>query len=339
MAELRVFQAYRPELRRELETALAISPLLGDMLRYHMGWVDEKGQSREVEGKMVRPTLCLLACKAAGGDYRQALPAAAAVELAHNFSLIHDDIEDSSPLRRHRPTLWRIWGQPQAINAGDATLVLARLAILRSPERGIEPEKTLHLAQILDEACLKMCQGQNLDMAYEGRLDIRVEDYLEMISQKTAVLFQAALHIGAIIGTDNKRVAGALASFGYSLGLAFQIQDDTLGIWGEETNTGKSISTDIGTRKMTLPLVYALERATGTEREALERIYAQKSIGEGETARVMEILHRAGAREYTQGMAEKYFRQAHSHLEATGLAPSEQQELAEVAAYLLGRSY
>src|SRR3989441_5346125 len=141
------------------------------MIRYHLGWEDAEGRPQDVGGKGLRPTLCLLACEAAGGDWHRALPVAAAVELVHNFSLIHDDIQDRDSERHHRPTVWSIWGEAQAINAGDALLLLARLFILRLPDGGVSDSVALEAARMLDEGTLEMVEGQTLDLTFERSPD------------------------------------------------------------------------------------------------------------------------------------------------------------------------
>lgn len=172
------------ELRKVVDSCPST---LGDMLRYHLGWQDEHGNSCPCEpGKSVRSTLCLLSCEAVGGEAAEVMPAAAAVELVHNFSLIHDDIEDDSYERHHRPTVWRVWGQSQAINAGDAMFALAYLALHGLEEKGISYQRISRATQVLSQACLELCEGQYLDLDYERRLDITVDEYLNMASKKTA---------------------------------------------------------------------------------------------------------------------------------------------------------
>jgi len=203
------------------------------MMRYHLGWIDERGYPAEAEGgKLVRPTLCLLSCKAVGGDRRMALPAAAALELVHSFSLIHDDIEDGDEERRGRATVWRIWGEPQVINAGDAMHGLARLALLRLDEESVPKGKVIRAASILDETCVEFCEGQYLDISHEGRLDINIAAYLEMIDRKTAALMACSFEIGALLGTEDESAVQSFRRLGRKLGLAYQMKDDILGVWG-----------------------------------------------------------------------------------------------------------
>jgi geranylgeranyl diphosphate synthase type I len=270
MVELdNIWQRFRPALEAELKHIVGGSSLpLYNMMRYHMGWIDELGRAqRSTAGKRLRPLFCLLVCHTLGGQWRQALPAAAAVELMHNFSLIHDDIQDSSKERRGRPTVWHIWGQPQAINVGNGMHALALSSLLRLEEPGAPREKVMHATRFLGEASLRLCEGQYRDISYENHLDIKVNDYLSMISGKTAALFRSSFEIGALMATDNESLIARLGSFGHALGMTFQVRDDVLSIWGDEKATGKPSASDIIMRKKTLPVVYALQKTRGANRK------------------------------------------------------------------------
>ena len=265
-------QKYRDDVIAEISAVIGDSKLpLYDMMRYQMGWVDEQGKPQTGRGgKMLRSALCLLTCEVVGGDWHKALPAAASLEMVHNFSLIHDDIEDGSSQRRHRDALWKVWGQAQAINAGDAMFALARLAMLRLAERGVPDTKVLRAINRLDETCLRLTTGQYLDISYEQRLDIGVKQYLEMISGKTASLFACSFNMGALVGCDNESSITHLDKFGHAMGMVFQIQDDILNIWGDGSVTGKPTACDIHNKKKSLPVVYALENSSGQQLETLQ---------------------------------------------------------------------
>jgi len=228
------------------------------MLTYHMGWTGE-GAGPEATGKRIRPLLVLLTTAAYGADWQSALPAAAAVELVHNFSLVHDDIQDNSPKRRGRDTVWRKWGAPMAINAGDALFVLSNQAIIDLKEK-YSAEVVLKAAEILHNTCLDLTRGQFLDMSYEERTDLSVEDYWPMIAGKTSALLSACCQIGALLGGANQEMQEAYRSFGHYLGLAFQVQDDILGIWGDEKLTGKSAASDLVEGKNSLPVLAGLRK-------------------------------------------------------------------------------
>ncbi len=308
------------------------------MLRYHMGWVDARMQPAVVNsGKRIRPVVCLLACEAAGGSVNDALPAAAAVELLHNFSLIHDDVEDDSPTRRHRPTVWALWGVPQAVNAGDAMFTLARLALHGLAGRPVSAAVAMDACTVFDYACLRLTEGQYLDMSFEGRLDVTVDEYVGMIGGKTAALLSASLELGALIGGASPATRQHVAEFGRSLGLAFQMEDDILGIWGNEAVTGKSAASDILTRKKSLPVVYAL--ANPVVGEALRFRYAHP-IEPADVPAVLHLLAQAGAREYVAQAARSAHQAALDALAASGVLDAGNQAghaLRGIAETLLGR--
>jgi geranylgeranyl diphosphate synthase type I len=329
---------YGNPVRIELKKIIQSCPsALGDILRYHMGWQDEHGHPcNRKSGKFIRSTLCLLSCRAVGGDTSQAMPAAAAVELIHNFSLIHDDIEDASYERHHRPTVWKLWGQSQAINAGDAMFTLAYLALLGLKERGISDEEIAGSVKMLSLACLDLCEGQYLDIEYENRLDITVKDYLDMANKKTAALFGVSTSLGAYLGSQDGKLAASFHRFGKGLGIAYQICDDILGVWGTEESVGKS-ATDIPQRKKTLPVVYGLQNSRGRAREKLVKIYSRKPLKGNDIAEVAGILSQSGARGYAENLVERYYRKALAHLEATGLDTSSLAPLRETACVLLKR--
>jgi geranylgeranyl diphosphate synthase type I len=334
------FTSYRDTVRVELKKVIDGCPsVLGNMLRYHMGWQDEHGHSCSREsGKFIRSTLCLLSCEAVGGDTSQSMPAAAAVELIHNFSLIHDDIEDASDERHHRPTVWKLWGQSQAINAGDAMFTLAYLALLKLKEKGITDEKVASSTKMLSLACLELCEGQYLDVAYENRLDVTTQDYLDMAVRKTAALFAVSTSLGAYLGSEDSRLVDFFHVFGKELGIAYQIYDDILGIWGMEESIGKSIS-DISQRKKTLPVVYALQNSEAEARKRLEKLYSQKSIEGKDITEVTDILAQLGARDYAENLVEQHYQKALAYLEATRLDIIRQVPLKEIASFLLNRDF
>lgn len=335
------FDRYRAEVDAELRSSLAAyrSPMY-DMLRYHMGWIDEKGNPQPgLAGKALRPTLCLLACEAAGGDYRSALPAAAAIELIHNFSLIHDDVQDDDRERRHRSTVWSVWGKPQAINAGTAMRVVASLTMLRLEERDVPVDRLLRAQRLLDDSCLRLIEGQYLDISFESRLDVGVDDYLTMIEGKTASLIAGSLEIGALLGTDDERFQRAFRQFGLNIGFAFQIRDDILGIWGSGEKIGKPVGSDIWRRKKSLPIVYAFERARGPARAELMAIYGGEAIDNLAVQKVLSILEEVGARRDTQKIAEQYCDRALAEVEGVHFSPSARCSLEEMAHFLTERDF
>jgi len=283
------------------------------MMHYHMGWVDAAFQPGVFDsGKRIRPMLCLLACEAVGGDPAQALPAAAAVEILHNFSLIHDDIEDGDQTRRHRPTVWTQWGLPQAINAGDGMFALAFAALLGSSRRGVVDGTVIAALSRFTACCAALTEGQHLDISFETRETVSVADYLRMIEGKTASLVATSLSLGALLGGAEAQTDDALYRFGRHIGLAFQVQDDILGIWGDPSLTGKAAGNDILRHKKSLPLLYALEDATVGRRlmQCMER-----PMDEADLPEVFALLAQARARDFAEDQVHEQHRRGLAALE------------------------
>jgi geranylgeranyl diphosphate synthase type I len=319
-----------------LDVVAALAPFYG-MMQYHLGWKDAALRPAEGPvGKLLRPLLCLAACQVTG-RWETAVPAAAALELVHNFTLIHDDIEDHSPLRRGQPTVWNLWGIAQAINAGDGLFILARHALLRLRDRGVPPETILEAVAFLDRTILRICEGQYLDLSFERRVDVDEPAYTGMIARKTAALLEAAVYLGALVGGADAAAQAALRSYGEFLGLAFQVQDDLLGVWGVEERTGKPAAADVYGRKLGLPAVYALANTPPADRALLTQVYS----GEGpvtprDVAAVLAVMERVGTRAYVEQVAERYLRQALAALEGAPAGPA-RTDLADIAASLVGR--
>jgi geranylgeranyl diphosphate synthase type I len=300
------------------------------IFRYHLGWTDAHFVQVQCDaGKRLRPLLCLLSCEAACGDWQRALPVAAALELAHNFSLIHDDIEDNSDERRGRAAVWKVWGLAHGLNAGDGMFVLARLALDRLCERGFDDAKCTAISRVFDEATLALCQGQFLDLGFETRRDVTTAEYWQMIRGKTAALIAASTRIGAMLATDDTRIVNAFVRFGENIGCAFQITDDILGIWGDPTVTGKSAATDLLTKKKSLPALIGLNHPqSGT---ALRAIYSQVTLTPDDVARALVLLDQIGAHEQAQHHADEFRAAALDALESAEINNSAMDRLREMA--------
>jgi geranylgeranyl diphosphate synthase, type I len=338
-----VFTNYLPLIDAEMRRVLALDdPMLAGhygMLRYHMGWVGEDFAPVQVNsGKRIRPILCILACQSVHGTAAAALPAAAALELLHNFSLIHDDIQDRSPTR-HRPTVWALWGQPQAINAGDAMFTLARIALYNLRSRDMPPDRILEALELFDTTCLRLTEGQYLDMSFESRLDVTVDEYLAMIEGKTAALIDASVAMGALVGGASPEVRHHLGRFGRGVGMAFQLQDDLLGIWGDEALTGKSAESDILTRKKSLPVVVGLQHPRVGPH--LRSLYTAP-IAVEQVPQVLALLDEAGARAYVEQEVKQIHQETLVALEASGVLVGDNaagRALLDVAEALLDRQH
>jgi len=254
------------------------------MMQYHMGWTDAQFQPQQMPtGKRLRPMMCLMACEEVGGDPVQALPAASAIEILHNFSLVHDDIEDGDETRRHRPTVWKLTGVPLAINIGDGMFALAYQAMQNLSRRGVDSKLVLEALNRFTQTCIELTQGQHLDMSFE---------------------------VGALIGNATDEQIKSLARFGQSVGLAFQVQDDILGIWGDPV-TGKAAGNDILRQKKSLPLLYALNHEKIGPK--LLTIW-QGGFGDNQLPRVLELLEESQARQFAEEQVQFHHQNAMSAL-------------------------
>ncbi len=301
-----------------------------------MGWSDAYGAPLETKkGKGIRPSLCLFTCDALGGDIEKALPAAVSLELIHNFSLIHDEIQDSDEIRHHRPTLWNVWGIPKALVAGNVMRVLADKSMSTMPS---DHSKLLTVSSsIVSEACLEMIEGQYMDISFEGGDGISVDQYMKMISHKTGALLRSSVHIGAVIGSKGGRVADIFREIGIKLGFMFQIRDDILGTWGETTSTGKPVGSDIRRKKNTLPIIHA--RETQPYQEEISELYSLEFIEDHHVDRVLDILDATKAGHYCQGLVEDYALKVSKDIQNIGFSKNSREEFQALVSFLVDRSF
>ncbi len=309
-----------------------LSPRLSRMVSYHLGWRDELGRETDADGgKALRPTIALVAAEAVGAPAEAAVPGAVAVELVHNFSLLHDDVMDGDRERRHRPTVWALFGMGEAIIAGDALLALAQRVLLEDerPEGG-------QAAEVLNRATAEMIEGQSDDLSFEARIDVSIDECLSMSTHKTAALLSAAAALGAILGGGDQRAVEALRSYGRHLGLAFQAVDDVLGIWGDPVVTGKPAANDLRQRKKTIPVVHALSSPSGAE---LKTLILNGDLTEGTLRRAVQIIEESGSREWALELAGRNLAQSLAALEEGSLAPKAADELGELAHFVVQRDF
>ncbi len=336
-------EVFIPLIEQELRACIPSLADEGDafagMMHYHMGWSDEHFQPTVARtGKRLRPLLTLLSCQAAGGSPQKALPAAAAVEIIHNFSLIHDDIEDRSATRRGRRTVWSLWGEAQAINTGDAMFVLAHLALQRLPIYGVPEHCVVSALRALDEACLALCYGQHLDLTFETMPEVSTDAYMTMITGKTAALLGCAMELGALVALNDLSTAKRYRSVGEMLGLAFQIQDDILGVWGEPEITGKPVADDLRSRKKTLPVIYVLSRENDARAMRLRHIYSQDTLSEADIAETIAILDEAGAKQQAEQLASHYLNEALAGIDNLQMETQSNEALRELALSVVQRA-
>jgi geranylgeranyl diphosphate synthase type I len=332
------------------------------MLSHHLGWEPPQGMGKPpaasmvkpaatpaVEraatpagkpaispaGKLVRPRLCLLSCRAVGGDAFAAVPAAAAVELVHDFSLIHDDIEDRDDLRRGRPTVWKLWGEAQGINAGDCLYSLAYAVLGEGDDAAAETTRRLRAVAVLSEACVRLCEGQAHDIALQSQQDISETEYLDMVARKTGAIMAAAAQMGALAGGASEAQGGAFRQFGSELGTAFQIRDDVLGIWGDPDKTGKPVGSDLSRKRCSYPVIWGLAQARGQDRDAI--LAARSESSPAALAGAASALERIGARARAEHLAAEIHRRAWAALEGLKLKPRAAQELRQLTEFLTSR--
>ena len=324
---------FRPTLDQAIADVLGDRPgHLFDMMRHHLGW--ESGALTQ-GGKYLRPTLVLVTTEACGGDWNAAVPASVGLELLHNFSLIHDDIQDESSFRRNRPTVWNQWGASQAINAGDAMHALSQLVVLRMTEDGAPPQGVLHAVRLLDETCLALCEGQTADIEFEARSNVTVADYKNMIGNKSAEAFRCALEIGCMFATGSAEQSKLLGEAGFEMGIAFQIHDDVLDIWGGAV-IGKETALDIRDGKKSLPVVFGLTHADSPEADRLREMY-RTGFGPDAVGDVITLLEALGAREFCAAEAETHWAKGRAMIESAGLPDNGADALVEIGEYLIRR--
>jgi geranylgeranyl diphosphate synthase type I len=307
-----------PYLRAAVAALDGGAPLLAGMARFHLGAVDADlaplPPGAVDRGKRIRPAVALLAAGAAGGDPAVAAPLGAAIELLHNFTLIHDDVQDESPARRHRPTVWSLWGVGQAINAGDALFAAAHLPLYRLLDRGVAAPLALRVLEGFDRMTIAIVVGQTLDLGFEGRADVTPAGYLGMIDGKTAAIVRFAAWAGALLGGADDAVAERFAAFGRAVGLGFQVQDDLLGVWGAAAQTGKAPADDIRRRKQSLPILLLRERSDAATRAELDALYAAPTIDREGVARVLALLACADVRPAVEAQVAAFHDEARSAL-------------------------
>jgi geranylgeranyl diphosphate synthase type I len=303
--------------------------------RYHFGWCDSQGKPASGDtGKAVRPALALLCAQAVGGDPEAAVPAAVAVELVHNFSLLHDDVMDRDLMRRHQPAAWTVFGAADAILAGSALLSLAFQCVAQSSGAlGSEGVRRLH------QSVAELCHGQSLDLSFEQRGQVEIGESWAMAAAKTGALFSCACSLGAMAAGASADQVRLLNGFGDHLGLAFQLVDDLLGIWGDPAVTGKPAHSDLMSRKKSLPAVAALNSETAPGQDVALFYQRPEPFQPGELAGIAELIERAGAREWARRAAASERTMAVESLAAADCRPHAQAALRELADLLLQRDH
>jgi geranylgeranyl diphosphate synthase type I len=329
------------EHRSEIDASLwdatrhRTSPLYR-MMEYHLGFRNEQGEEFTItEAKRVRPALCLLSSEMLGGQLSDALPAATAIELLHNFSLIHDDIQDGSPYRHNRPTLWWQWGPSQAINAGDGMHAMAHEA-LTSLLANQRTDAFVAATQRLDQACLLICEGQHDDIDFQEKINLAPSDYMKMAQLKTGALMGCSMALGAICSTADSQTIETFHRSGEKLGVAFQIVDDLLDLWPHDEAT--SPPGDILSKKKTLPVIYAFSKADAKQKRRLGSIYLKRVLDVQDVKDILDIIESMGARDYSVEIAKSLCSSALEDMSSTLPSGVSLEPLREVADFFVDRT-
>ncbi len=320
-----------------IEAAVArLSPDIRPVAAYHLGLADPSGTPTGIPagGKALRPALTLLSARAAGATPEGAVPAAVAVELVHNFSLLHDDIMDGDTERRHRPTAWTVFGIGPAILAGDALQALANDLLLEGPA-----PQAVWASRCLSAAVQRLISGQGADLAFERRDDVSVDECLDMAADKTAALMACACSIGAIYVGAPASTAMTLTAFGAYVGLAFQLTDDLLGIWGATAVTGKPVRSDLRSRKKSLPVVAALASESAAGRDLAALLASPDPLSEDELLRAAELVEAAGGKKWVEAEADAALSSALGCLADAEMAEDVRAEFAGIAEFVTARQW
>ncbi len=326
MEILDVLKKYSAGVDREIEKALdTVDP---------ENLYDASKHLIKAGGKKIRPALVLLTAEAVGGNIEGAYKTAAAVELIHTFSLIHDDIMDEDEMRRGKPSVHTMWGEPMAILAGDILFSLAFELVAQTQVDDVPANRVIKALNTVVDACIKICEGQACDMSFEEKFDVGESEYLNMIYKKTAALIAAATKSGAIIGGGTAEQVEALSQYGELIGMAFQIQDDYLDVVSDEEELGKPVGSDIVEGKMTLMVVHTLSVASPEDKEEL--IFILKSGDESNTQRAIDIFNKYGSIDYTRDIALDNVNRAKDLLDLLDDSPAK-EALYDLADFMLQR--
>jgi len=321
-----------PALRRAVDRLL---PELREPARYHFGWTDADGN--EVTGgggKGVRTALSILSAEAVGAPAETAIPGAVAVELVHNFSLLHDDIIDGDTERRHRATVWSLWGVSQAIIVGDALHSLALEELLADSSA-----PAARAAARLAVSTGAMIAGQSDDMTFDQRNDVTFDDCLAMEANKTGALIAFSSSVGAVLADASDEQINALATFGAAVGIAFQAVDDLLGIWGDPAVTGKAVGNDLRERKRSMPVTAALHSGHAAADEIAAFYATEGEIDAATVERLQVLVGEAGGRDRTREVAAEQVEVATAALDSVDFVPAAVEELRGLAAFIVDRDF
>jgi geranylgeranyl diphosphate synthase type I len=321
------FETQRRALEEELKDVFSgREGFLYDLLRYHFGWADQRGQPEDLPLALrLQSLLALVCCEALSGDFQAALPAAAGIELVHNFTLVHSDVQSGRVDQEDRPSIWWVWGPAQAINAGDGLHALGRTTIMRLAQRGVAADRVLRAVELLDGACLTLCEGQYMDLDFQDQLLVTSGAYYDMIGRKTGALAGCSAELGALAAGGDESVCLKVRAAGNRLGMAWQIGQDINDFWGRRGD-GMTAS-NVLNKKKSLPLILAMETAELAVKRELGNIYAKRVLQPEDVSRVIEILDQAQARQSSEDKARELVDDALTALADAGLAEERMGDL------------
>jgi len=321
------FEPQRRALEEELKEVFSgREGFLYDVLRYHLGWADQRGQPEDTPSVLhFQSLMALVCCEALTGDFQAALPAAAGVELVHNFTLVHSDVQSSRVDEQERPSIWWVWGPAQAINAGDGLHALGRTTIMRLAQRGVPADQVLRAVELLDRACLTLCEGQYMDLDFQDQLLVTSSAYYDMIGRKTGALAGCSAELGALAGGGDEGVCFHFRDAGSRLGMAWQIGQDIADFWGRRGD-GMTAS-NVLNKKKSLPLILAMEAAELAVKRELGNIYAKRVLQPEDVTRVIAILDQAQARQNSEDKARELVEEALVAFAKAGVAEERMGDL------------
>ena len=300
------------------------------MMEYQMGWVDEGGTPQSALLMRAYPALCLGVCEALGGTAATAMPAAVAVELLYQFTRVHDDIQDGTPDHGPRPSVWWVWGPAQAINAGDALHVLARLALFGMGSQGVTTDQVLAATKVMDAASLDLFEGQHQDLQIQGQVAVSQQSYLEMAERRAGALMGCAAQLGALISGADEALQERCKEAGRKLGLALHLQHDINEFWGAASTNGP-----VTIVRKSFPVVYAIETAPVSVKRAIGTLFTTRVLDPKDLPRLAELLDGAGARQHSIEMTQTAQAEFLSALDRAGVKPGPLAEFEAFATYLI----
>ena len=324
-------RAVEAELREVFEGR---EGFLYNLLRYHLGWIDQHGAPQDGGPRLhFQGAVALVCCEATGADYHRALPAAAGVELLHHFTLVHGEVQAGRAHSMDRPGIWWVWGPAQAINAGDGLHALGRTTIMRLAQQGTSPEKVLRAVRSLDTACLRLCEGQYMDLEFQDQLMVTDSAYMEMVNLKAGALAGCAAESGGLVAGADEAQCSALQETGVKLGAAWQIARDTGDLWGERGD-GMTASNVIA-KKKSLPVIHALEHGSLAAKRELGAIYMKRVLEAADASRLVEILEETGARAAAEERAARLVDEGLAAASEAGVSPEGIGRLRELGGWAL----